>query len=306
MTRAQLIERLLRLTAPLPLWLLHAFGALIGSIGALTPNTARHIARVNVEMCFPDWQLSRKRALTRCTLRESAKSLTELGALWYRPLARTLGLVRAVEGEQLVDDAIARGNGLLVIAPHLGAWEALQAWIGQRTISNALYRPPRQVELEDLITRARSRTGTRFWPAKPSGIRALFKALRNGEAVGVLPDQEPPGEGVFAPFFGVPAKTMTLFCKLAARSEATVLIGWAERLPRGRGYRLHWRAVGDGIRDADPERAAAAMNAAIEAAAGELPCQYLWTYRRFARRPDGERSLYKRWRSEGGWVVKTR
>lgn len=303
MSRARLIEHLLRLTAPLPLWLLHALGGLIGGVGVLIPNSARHIARVNVELCFPDWPLARKRELVRRTLRESAKSLTELGALWYRPLPRVLGLVRAVEGEELVQEGIGRGKGLLVIAPHLGAWEALQAWIGQRIASHALYRPPRQAELEGLITRARSRTGTRFWPAKPSGIRALFKALRSGEAVGVLPDQQPAGEGVFAPFFGVPAKTMTLFCKLAARSEATVLIGWAERLPHGEGYHLRWRRVDDGIRDPDPERAAAAMNAAIEAAARELPCQYQWTYRRFSRQPDGHKNLYKRWRSKSGWVV---
>ncbi|HET8638020.1 MAG TPA: lysophospholipid acyltransferase family protein [Acidobacteriaceae bacterium] len=303
MSRAALIEYLLRLLAHLPLPLLHAGGALVGTLAGMIPNSARHVARVNAELCFPDWPARRKRALVRCSLRESAKMLLELGPLWYRSPQRLLRLIRGVEGGEILDAAIASGQGVLIAAPHLGAWELLQVWVASRTSLHALYRPPRQADLEDLINRARGRTGACFWPARPAGVRALYRALRAGEAVGILPDQQPPGEGVFAPFFGMPAKTMTLFGKLAARSHAPVVLGWAERLTHGRGYLLHWCAVDEAVRDPDPPRAAAALNQAIEAAVRQRPCQYQWSYRRFSRRPQGERNPYKIYRNRGGWVV---
>lgn len=303
LSRADLIGHLLRLLAYLPLPLLHAGGALAGTLAYLIPNSARHIARVNVELCFPDWPVRRKRALIRCSLRESAKALLELGPLWYRSPQQLLRLIREVEGAEILDAAIESGRGVLIIAPHLGSWELLQVWVARRTKLHALYRPPRQADLEGLIKRARGRTGAHFWPARPAGIRALYRALRAGDAIGILPDQQPPGEGVFAPFFGVPAKTMTLFGKLAARSRAPMVMGWAERLAHGRGYRLHWRAVDETVRDPDPMQAATALNRVIEIAVRQQPCQYQWSYRRFSRQPQGERNPYKAYRSQGGWVT---
>ncbi len=304
MNRANLVEALLRVTARIPLPLLHGAGAVAGSLAALVPNKARHYARVNAELCFGDRPLTERKALVRCTLRETAKGALETGPIWFRPLDEVLAMVRRVEGEHLFDEAVAAGRGLLVLAPHLGCWEVLQSWIGQRVASNALYRPPRQAVFEELITRSRSRTGVRFWPATGAGVRALFKALRKGEAVGVLPDQQPPGEGVFAPFFGQPAKTMTLFGKLAARSGAPVLLGWAERLPRGRGFVVHWhRADEAALGAADPELGATALNGEVEQAARGNLCQYQWTYRRFSRQPAGQRNPYRRYRSRGGWVA---
>lgn len=304
--RARLLDLLLRLAARLPLPLLHRLGDGLGRLASRLPGRERHVARVNIQLCFPDRPLAERQALVTASLQESIKGLLELGPIWHRPLSRVLSLVREVEGEEAVERALAEGRGLLVIAPHHGSWELLQMWLAQQTRLHALYRPPRQHWLEPLLVRGRSRSGATFWPARPSGIRALFKALRAGEAVGVLPDQQPPGEGVYVPFFGQPAKTMTLFCKLAARSEAPVIIGWAQRLPRGAGYRLHWHRVEDNLRDPDAEKAATAMNRAIERVVAGAPAQYQWTYRRFQRRPQGRDNPYKRWVSDGGWVRDSR
>ncbi|MGD8429533.1 MAG: lysophospholipid acyltransferase family protein [Ectothiorhodospiraceae bacterium] len=302
MKLARAIDRLLRMLAPLPLPLLHGIGSLLGTLALLFPNDARHTARVNVEICFPQWTARRKRGLVRCSLRETAKMMVELSAVWYRSPERVRKLIREVRGAEYLDDAVARGKGVLIAAPHLGSWELLQAWVATRTPLHALYRPPRQAELESLMVRARSRTGAHFHPARGSGVRSLMRALNQGEGVGILPDQQPPEEGVYAPFFGVPAKTMTLFCRFAARSDATPLITWAERLSWGRGYRIHIRPLPPECGDPDPERAAAAMNGAIEEAAMTTPCQYQWTYRRFSRQPQGRHNPYKRYRTRGMWV----
>lgn len=304
MNRARFVDQLFRAASHLPLRALHAIGGGAGRLANRFPNEARHNARVNVELCFPERPLGERRALAAAAMRETARGMTELAALWYRPVDEVLARIRSVDGEAAFQEALGEGRGLLIIAPHLGAWEALQAWVGQHATTHALYRPPRQAAFEELITRARSRTGVTFWPATGRGVRALFKALRDGQAVGILPDQQPPEEGVFVPFFGVPAKTMTLFSKLAAKSGAPIVIGWAERLPRGEGYVLRWRRVQEPVGDPDPERGAAAMNRAIEAAVRECPAQYQWTYRRFSRQPEGVRNPYKQWVRRDGWVRK--
>ncbi|PWG64905.1 LpxL/LpxP family acyltransferase [Spiribacter halobius] len=300
--RARLLEGLLRAVARLPLRWLHALGSGLGRLADRLPNAERHTCRVNIELCFGDRPLAERRALARAALRESAKGLTELAVFWYRAPARNLALVREVQGAEVLEAARAGGRGVLILAPHHGAWELLQVWVAARMPLHALYRPPRQPYLEPILVGRRARTGARQWPAGTAGVRGLLRALRNNEAVGVLPDQQPPGEGVHAPFFGVPAKTMTLFCKLAARSRAPVVIAWAERLPRASGYRLHFCSVEEPVTDPDPLRAATAMNAAIERIVRERPEQYQWTYRRFSRPPAGETNPYKRWVSRDGWL----
>ncbi|RZU99412.1 lysophospholipid acyltransferase family protein [Spiribacter vilamensis] len=292
--RAKAIDIALRVLSRLSLSALHRLGSAVGWLTERLRREEWRVARVNADICFPDWSEVEREHLARAALRENAKGLIELAAIWHWPVPRLLGLIREVEGADVVDELLAEGRGLLVIAPHHGSWEMLQMWLAQRVRLNSLYRPPRWKELEVLLNRGRSRSGAMLWPARPSGIRALFKALKAGEAVGVLPDQSPPSEGVFAPFFGRDAKTMTLFGKLAGRTGVPVVIGWAERLERGTGYRLHWRQVTEPVGDVDPAVAAAALNREIEGVVREKPEQYLWTYTRFEKRESGRPNPYKK------------
>ena len=121
----------------------------------------------------------------------------------------------------------------------------------------------------------------------------MLRALKGGRLLGLLPDQQPKvGEGSFAPFFGVEALTMTLLSRLAARANVAVVFGFAERLPRGAGFRVHFLPAPAGI-DAEDERTAlTALNAGIEACVRVCPAQYQWTYKRFSRRPAGEANPY--------------
>lgn len=289
---SRLLEGLLRLLATVPLPVLYALGGVLGWLAARVPNRARQVTAVNLSLCFPEMPSPQRRRLMRRSLQETARGLLELGPLWYRPPEAVGALVRETVDEHLFDQALSRGQGILWLAPHLGAWEVTPAYCMQRIQLNALYRPPRQPALEPLITGARERCGARLVPATAAGVRQLLRALRRGEAVGILPDQQPAGEGVFAPFFGTPAKTMTLLPRLAGRTEATVLTAFAERLPRGRGYRLHFQAVEPGVASPDPDVAAGALNRAVEAAVRVAPEQYQWSYRRFSRRPHGGPSPY--------------
>ena len=114
----------------------------------------------------------------------------------------------------------------------------------------------------------------------------MFKRLLAGGVVGILPDQQPKaGEGEFAPFFGTPALTMVLLSRLAQRTGATVLFAFAERLPRGTGFRIHIRPAPEGIADPDLPAAVAALNRGVEECVRIAPSQYQWAYKRYSIRP---------------------
>ncbi len=123
----------------------------------------------------------------------------------------------------------------------------------------------------------------------------MLQTLRAGNAVGILPDQDPGDEGgQFAPFFGHPANTMVLLSKLAIRSGAPVFLLYAERLSRGRGYQLHFERLPDAVGHEPLADSLAALNRTLEQAIRHHPEQYLWSYKRFKRQPPGHPPVYER------------
>lgn len=291
---AGLIEALLRALSVWPLPVVHGAGWLLGSFIWLCPNPARRHARINIDVCLPEWSRGQRRRLLRRSLQELGKASLEMGVFWNASPRRLERLVRRVDGWDHVEAAMASGRGMLTIIPHLGAWELLAIYCARYLPANAMYRPPRLALFEPIIRRARERTGCRLWPATPAGVRGAFRVLRAGEVLAVLPDQIPAQEGVYADFFGNPAKTMTLVPRLAHKTGAHVLVLVAERLPRGRGYHVRFRPAPGAIADADIRIGAEAMNRAVEAEVRALPAQYQWTYRRFRDRPAGVASPYRR------------
>ncbi len=289
-----LIAGLLRLLARLPLPVLHGFAVLPGWLAWLIPNGRRRIAAANLAACFPDWDAATRHRLLRRNLVETGKLFLELGPLWQWDGRRVLDLIVSVEGEEAWRAALAQGRGLIGITPHLGSWEIAGLYISSRYPTTILYRPsPSRLDIDPLISAARGRLGARMTPTDAAGVRTLFQALKAGEVVGILPDQDPGREaGVFAPFFGQPANTMTLVSRLAMKHQCPVYLGYAERLPRGRGYRFHLEPLPAVVSEGPLEASVAAVNAAVEKAVRQLPEQYLWTYKRFKTRPPGAPALY--------------
>lgn len=283
---------LLRLFGYLPLPLLHGVGVLLGWLSCLVPNPNKTVTLRNLELCFPELDDSARRGLARRSLIEMAKTLMETPAVWLTSGERTLALVREVVGAELIEQGLKAGKGLIMVSPHLGNWEICGLYLARYGITS-LYRPPRQDALEEMIRRARERLGARLVPTNAKGVRALYQALAQGGMIGILPDQDPRDEaGAFAPLFGVPAKTMTLLPRLAQKSGAQVIFTFAERLPWGHGFRLHFLPAPAGIDSSDSVVAATALNQGVENCIRLAPQQYQWAYKRFRTRPAGEPSLY--------------
>ncbi len=294
MNRGAWLAGLLRVAALLPLPLAHAIGSALGWLLWRIPgNSPRTIAERNLSLCFPEWPAAERDALLRQNLRETGKLLLELGPLWFWTGERVLALVgRAVPGEEALATAVRQKRGAILLTPHLGAWEMAGLYYSSRHPLTILYRPSR-LGLDELSRQGRGRLGGKVVATDASGVRALLTALRDGEVLGILPDQDPGQEGgVFAPFFGIAANTMTLVSRLALKTGVPVFLTWAERLPRGQGFVLHLRALPEVTAAASLEKSTAALNRGVEAAIRSLPAQYLWAYKRFKTRRSDDAKLY--------------
>ena len=291
--RLLILRTLLRASSLLPLPVAHALGAAIGTVAARIPGRQRRIAAVNIALCFPDATPHWRGRLLRASYRELGKQLLESGIIWHASERRLRRLVRNPEALETLASRWPADRGLLLAGPHLGNWELVSLYVNRRFRVHNLYRPPRDPALEPLLRGFRERSGARSLPATAAGIRQLYRALRAGALVGILPDQTPRESGVFAPFFGTPARTMGLLPQMARKTGAPVLFTFMERLPLGRGFRLRVLEAPPGLDDPDPVVAATALNAGVEACVREAPAQYQWTYRRFRPPPPGTPNPYR-------------
>ncbi len=268
-----------RILSRLPLRAVHALGALLGRlIYLLSPTYRRHV-RENLAQAGID------PALRGAVAAESGKQMLELARIWLRPLDEANAQVVEVVGRDCLDAALAEGRGVLFLTPHLGCFEITAQYLSSFGDITVLYRPPKSAAAQELIQTGRKRARLHLAPADLSGVRALIKALKKGQMVGMLPDQAPKtGEGVWLDFFGRPAYTMTLAARLS-ETGATTLLTWGERLPQGRGYRIHFQPLTPPLSGTTQERAQQ-INHAAEALVRQCPAQYLWGYNRY-KRPRG-------------------
>lgn len=275
---ALLIHCLFRALSWMPLPVLHALGWLLGWLSfALSGRYRRRLFAHAAQAGYP-------RRVALASVGESGKLVAELPRLW---LGRPVPVVWA--GAEHIAATQAEGSGVLFLTPHLGCFEITAQAYAQRFGAahpmTVLFRPARQSWLRDLVAGARQRPGLFAAPTTLAGVKQLIKALKAGQAVGLLPDQVPPeGQGVWAPFFGRDAYTMTLSGRLAQTGRVQILLSWGERLGWGRGYRVHVRPFeplnGGPLAD-DPVQAAGQINRAMEALVRECPAQYLWSYNRY-------------------------
>lgn len=277
---------LFRLLAHLPLPVLHAAGTMLGWIIHWSPG--RHARRMRDNLfasgvCDPRADCGR---LLRRAVGESGKAIAELPAVWLRPYASVLKLVRGTEGWAQLDAARAAGRGVILMSPHVGCFEIISLYYAAHHPFTAMYKPPRKPALAELMHLGRARGQAHLVPTDLSGVRALLAALKRREAIGILPDQvASSGDGVWAPFFGRPSYTPTLAASLQRKTGAAVFFVVAERLRRGRGYRLHVLPL-DGELTDDKRAAAACINRNVEAIIRRFPAQYMWSYNRY-KRPGG-------------------
>ena len=246
----------------------------------------REVARTNVALCFPSIGEEEQEQLARRSLWHYTRNALELGMCWRWPRARFDAIFEPPVGWDLVEDALESGEGLIVLAPHFGAWEALGLMLSD-VLSATLFKPGSDPAVDRVLQDHRQRFGATLVPANRRGLKSMFSVLSEGKAAALLPDQEPRlGDGRFAPFFDVPALTGVLAPRLLQRTGARALFLGCVREPQGR-YRVHVIPAHEDIGHRDLDRALAAMNRGVEQIVALDPEQYLWPYKRFRATPEG-------------------
>ena len=291
--KGALVVGFLRLFALLPWRAVQAVGNAIGWLMWKLPNSSRDVVRINLSKCYPELSEAERERLVGQTLRDIGKTLTESACAWIWPVERTLGLVREVEGLEVLQAALASGKGVVGVASHLGNWEVLNHYFCSQCKPVIFYRPPKLQALDELLQKQRAQLGNRVAPSTKEGILSVIKEVRRGGVVGIPADPEPSrSSGVFVPFCGIQALTSKFVPGMLAGGKAVGLFLNAVRLPDNSGFKVIFEAVPEDMYSEDPQVSAAAMSRTLERYVRAYPSQYLWSMKRFKKRPDGEKKWY--------------
>lgn len=261
----------------LPLSSLQRLGSLLGWVGWMVPGTYKKRAVRNMAFAYPQAST----ALQRQSLQQLLQMFLELPYLWAPRNAQRLQSLVTCDAWPLIEQILAEGRGLILISPHIGCFEMLGPIYSQRHPAAVIFKEPRMQWLGDLIHRIRLSPQLTLVPANQKGVKGLVRTLMRGQTIGFLPDQVPAdGDGVYAPFFGQPAYTITLVQRMQSLRQTPIFTVGLERLDHGRGYHFHVVPMLNPLSE-DPVTAATEMNAALEEMIRRMPSQYLWGYNRY-------------------------
>ena len=291
--KGALVVGFLRLFALLPWRAVQAVGAAIGWLMWKLPNRSREVARVNLAKCFPELSAVEREALLGRALMDIGRTFTESACAWIWPAQKSIDLVREVEGLDVLEAALASGKGVVGITSHLGNWEVLNHFYCSQCKPIIFYRPPKLKAVDDLLREQRVQLGNRVAASTKEGILSIIKEVRKGGQVGIPADPEPAeSAGIFVPFFATQALTSKFVPNMLAGGKAVGVFLHALRLPDGSGFKVILEAAPDAMYSTDVETSAAAMSKVVERYVRAYPSQYMWSMKRFKKRPPGETRWY--------------
>jgi KDO2-lipid IV(A) lauroyltransferase len=292
---------MLKCLALLPLSVIRQIGALLGWLSWKLSSRMAVTTKINIDLCFPEMSTNERTMLAKSSILETFSTIVEAAPAWLWSEQEIKEHILEVEGLELLEEAVALGNGVVVLVPHLGNWEVFGLYLnncgcGQ---SSQLYQAPKDKRLDRMIYAARSRVGAKMHATDSKGVGMLLKSLKRGEVIAILPDQVPDkAGGEFAPFFSNSAFTMTLVPRLIEKTGAKALVGYAARIEgHGKqGWKIIFRKIDEKIYAGHIHdnllTPLSAMNRSIEKAVKEYPTQYQWEYKRFKKVPTGNKKPY--------------
>lgn len=283
----------LRLFALLPFGAAQRIGAAVGWLMWKLPNRSREVVRINFAHCLPELSPVEREQLVGETLINIGRSFAESACAWMWSPQKTVALIKEVEGEHLLDEALAEGKGLVGITSHLGNWEVLNHWYCLKCSPIIFYRPPKQKAVDELLQRQRTQLGNKVAASTREGIISVIREVRRGGAVGIPADPEPAlKSGLFVPFFAIQALTSKFVPGLLKGGAANGVFLHCVRLPDHSGFKVIVERAPEALYSEDEAEAVAAMSACIENYVRRWPSQYMWSMKRFKKRPAGEKKWY--------------
>ncbi|VUD64341.1 Lipid A biosynthesis lauroyltransferase [Thalassocella blandensis] len=289
--KQQVVLGLIACLGMLPLSLARSIGATLGTLGWWCKTSGAKTTLRNIQMCFPELPDEEQKALAKSSLQHTGMLAFEV-CLLLRRSQRWLDSKILHVDDTSMKQAVAQGKGVILLAPHIGNWEVLSRLLPQYGSMTALYQPPKQAYLEDVIIKARQKTGAELVPTTRKGVLKLMNSVKNGGITAILPDQNPmQGSGQFAPFYGHPAFTMTLIHGFVRRVQCPVVVGVVKRVKGG--FEVHYFDAPAEIHAEDQDTALQALNLAVQQSVEYCPEQYQWEYKRFKVRAEGDPDPYR-------------
>ena len=277
----------------LPFAVAQRLGAALGWLMWKLPNRSRTVARINIAHCFPALSAAEQEQLVGENLINTGRSFAESACAWMWSPQKTVALIKEVEGEHLLDEALAEGKGVVGITSHLGNWEVLNHWYCLKCSPIIFYRPPKQKAVDDLLQKQRTQLGNKVAASTREGIISVMREVRRGGAVGIPADPEPAlKSGLFVPFMGVQALTSKFVPGLLKGGVANGVFLHCVRLPDNSGFKVIVERAPEAIYSEDEHEAVAALSSGIESYVQRWPSQYMWSMKRFRKRPAGEKRWY--------------
>jgi len=287
--RSFLFKFIIHITSHLKLKTAHKWAEFLSKLIWKWSEKQRRITCTNIKLCYPELSQDQQTELAKNALTEAIKSMFELGLIWKKHSQNIDEIIHKIHGLDVFEAALAKQQGVLLAAPHFGNWEVLNFWLSKHPGFAFLYKPPEDPKIEHLLLKYRGLGGANQITADAKGVRQIFKVLNQKHILAILPDQQPKnGQGIYAPFMGQQAYSMTLFSKIANKTKVPVIFAVAERLDQGKGFDLHFKPAPDAIYS-DTSESVQAINATIADLVAINPSQYQWTYKRFSIQADGSK-----------------
>lgn len=271
-----------------PLPLLRALARFVAFFISLQKHTGIYqIIDKNLQMVYPHLSLLERERMAKQTLQNQALNIVESVKSWAMPVDWSITQIHTVHNQQLLLDGLANPNGMLAIVPHLGTWEIMNPWLNQFGSPTIMYKPVKGDRANAFALQGRERLNATLVPTDSSGVKAIFKTLKNGGFSIILPDHVPePSGGVNVPFFGINCLTSTLAPKLASKTGCSLVGLTCVRREDKNGFDVYCDTLNDpNLWDKNVEVATTALNQAMEKMINRFPSQYMWGYKRFKNVP---------------------
>lgn len=268
----------------IPLPILRSAARFVASLMMHMPNLSIHNSvRRNLLLAYPNLNDEDRKQLHKKIITNQALTSVESIKSWAMPPEWSIKQIHTVHNQQVLMDGLNNPNGMLAIVPHLGSWEVMNAWLNQQGSPTIMYKPVKGKVTNDFVLQGRQRLNATLVPTDATGVKAIFKTLKEGGFSIILPDHTPdPSGGVVVPWFGIEVLSSTLVSKLASKTKCALVGLSCIRRDDGQGFDIHCYELNDNnLYDKDMHVATTALNQQMEALIAVHPEHYMWGYRRF-------------------------
>ncbi|MFV5591173.1 lysophospholipid acyltransferase family protein [Acinetobacter variabilis] len=283
---------LLKNFSKLPLRFIQNLAKSVGSLLYITNSSIRRTTEINLGIAYPELSITERTRLAKQSVQSQCMTYAESVKIWGSEPEFALKQIRNIHHPEIFINALKNPNGTLAVVPHFGTWELLNTWVNQHTSPVIMYKPSKNPDIDRFMLEARQRLNATLVPTDETGVRALFKHLKQGGFAAILPDHVPKESGgIYSPFYGQNALSSTLLSKLAAKTQCSVIGLSCLRHDDLNGFDIHVTELSTDIRSKDLQLSIDTLNKEMERMINVAPEQYLWGYKRF-RKLENDKSLY--------------